>query len=63
MLGIGPPLPPSPPSRLHVVLVPPCPPFDVLRAPEPQKPARPGVAFNPVGTLFKATKAKKGDPS
>jgi hypothetical protein len=25
-------------------------------APEPQKPARPGVAFNPVGTLLKGTK-------
>jgi transposase InsO family protein len=34
-----------------------------LHAPEPQKPARPGTAFNPVGTLLKATKAKKGDPS
>jgi transposase InsO family protein len=33
-----------------------------LRAPEPKKPARPGVAFNPVNTLLKAAKAKKGDP-
>jgi putative transposase len=32
-----------------------------LRAPEPRKPARPGVAFNPVGTLLKAAKAKRGD--
>jgi len=32
-----------------------------LRAPEPHKPARPGVAFNPVGSLLKAAKAKKGD--
>jgi hypothetical protein len=31
-----------------------------LRASEPQKPARPGVAWNPVNTLLKATKAKKG---
>jgi putative transposase len=29
-------------------------------APAPQKPARPGVAFNPVGTLLKGAKAKKG---
>lgn len=33
-----------------------------LRAPEPKKPARPGVVFNPIDTLLKATKAKKGDP-
>ena len=33
-----------------------------LRAPEPKKPARPGVAFNPVNTLLKAAKAKTGDP-
>jgi transposase InsO family protein len=32
-----------------------------LRAPETPKPARPGVAFNPVNTLLKAAKAKKGD--
>jgi putative transposase len=32
-----------------------------LRAPETPKPARPGVAFNPVDTLLKAAKAKKGD--
>jgi putative transposase len=31
-----------------------------LRAPEPQKPARPGVAFNPIGTLLKGEKSKKG---
>jgi putative transposase len=33
-----------------------------LRAPEPKKPARPGVPFNPADTLLKAQKAKKGDP-
>jgi transposase InsO family protein len=33
----------------------------VLRAPEPHTPARPAVAFNPVGALLKAAKAKKGD--
>ena len=32
-----------------------------LRAPETPKPARPGVAFNPVDSLLKAAKAKKGD--
>jgi len=32
-----------------------------LRAPEPQKPARPRVAFHPAGTLLKAAKTKKGD--
>jgi transposase InsO family protein len=32
-----------------------------LHAPEPQKPARPRVAFHPAGTLLKAAKAKKGD--
>jgi putative transposase len=31
-----------------------------LRAPEPHKPARPGVAFNPIGTLLKGEKPKKG---
>jgi transposase InsO family protein len=30
-----------------------------LHAPEPQKPARPGVAFNPVGTLLKGKKGSK----
>jgi hypothetical protein len=30
-------------------------------APPPKKPARPGVAFNPVGTLLRGAKAKKGD--
>jgi transposase InsO family protein len=30
-----------------------------LHAPEPQKPARPGVAFNPVGTLLKGKKGGK----
>lgn len=33
-----------------------------LRAPETHKPARPGVAFNPVGTLLRTAKAKKGGP-
>jgi putative transposase len=33
-----------------------------LHAPEPQKPARPRVAFHPTDTLLKASKAKKGDP-
>jgi transposase InsO family protein len=31
-----------------------------LRAPEPKKSARPGVAFNPIGTLLKGHKPKKG---
>jgi putative transposase len=33
-----------------------------LHAPEPKKPARPGVAFNPTDALLNAAKAKKGDP-
>jgi transposase InsO family protein len=32
-----------------------------LRAPAPQTPARPRVAFHPADTLLKAAKAKKGD--
>jgi putative transposase len=32
-----------------------------LHAPDPKKPARPGRAWNPVDTLLKTTKAKKGD--
>ena len=32
-----------------------------LRAPAPQKPARPRVTFHPADTLLKAAKAKKGD--